>query len=481
MAEPPVYFAFTGGRQIGPLKFAEMADLAVRGALQPEDLAWKSGTPEWVPASQLLAFPKPRGTPSSPETPAFPPPGAEAPAPQPLEFPTPRRTSASREMPAFPPPGVEDVADGPAPVVPVMPVVPVVPARPAAPAPLRAAVPASPPGKWPQVSMTKGTDDPGLALEETGAEKGPGKTALAEAGKAPARAPLRLAALLPIRRLNDAAVLGSPVTWSLILFGIGPLLVSAVAEDPLLRIRLLDFGCGALWIAFFYWAYPTEAATTRTILAVFFGSVLFAFLYFGLLEGWPPISSLAAASADTGFGTRLVAALAGTALVQELGKVALLVLIARALGELNEFGDGLFFGLIAGAGFGLCASLIRSWSFGIPDEKLLRSVAEAPIAALYAAFLGAAVQALTLPFLHAVWSAIAGGFVASGLPSQGRPGAPGQIVLGLFFAVGFHALYEALATPGTAFFAVLVAASALALFLALRRESEEQPILTALR
>ncbi len=440
MAEPPVYFAFTGGRQIGPLQFAELADLAARSVLHPDDLAWKSGTPEWVPASQLLAFPK---RPSSPEVPAFPSPGAE---------------------------GVPDLA---------APATSAAPARSAS-APLRPAGPASPPGKWPRVTMTKGSDDPGLALEETGVGKGSKETALNEAEEAPARARSRLSGLLPIRRLNDAAVLGSPVTWSLVFFGVGPLLVSAVAEDPYLRIRLFDFGCGALWIAFFYWAYRTEAATTRTILSVFFGSVLFALLYFGLLEGWPPISTLRGAAAGAGFGTRFIAALLGTALVQELGKVALLVLIARALGELNEFGDGLFFGLIAGAGFGLCASIVRSWTFGIPDEKVLRA-SDAPVAALYASFLGAAVQALALPFLHAVWSAIAGGFVVRGLPSKGRPAAPGTILLGLVLAVVFHALYAALAPPATAFFSVLVAAVALALFLALRRDSEEQPILTALR
>lgn len=444
MAEPPVYFAFTGGRQIGPLQFAEMADLAARGVLLPDDLAWKSGTPEWVPASQLLAFPKPKGAPPT------------------------------REMPAFSPPGPEESAPRPAPVAPAA------GARPAPVVPLRAAGQPSPPGKWPRVTMTKGSDDPGLVLEETGVGKTPEEAALAQAEKAPGKAPSRLAALLPIRRLNDAAVLGSPATWSLVFFGVGPLLISAVAEDPLLRIRLFDFGCGALWIAFFYWAYRTEAATTRTILAVFSGSVLFAVIYFGLLEGWPPVSAVPVLSANSGFGTRLLAALAGTALVQEAGKVALLVLIARALGELNDLGDGLFFGLIAGAGFGLCVSIVRSWSFSIPDEKLLRG-AEAPAAALYAAFLGAAVQALALPFLHAIWSAMAGAFVAHGLPARGRPAAPGRIFLGLVLAVGFHALYEALAVPATAFFSVLVAAMAIGLFLALRRESEEQPVLTALR
>jgi len=447
VAEPPVYFAFTGGRQIGPLHFAELADLAARGVLQPDDLAWKSGTPEWVPASQLLAFPK-------------------------------RKTASGiREVMAQSPPAAEpdddllSVAYGPG-------TTPTAPVRP----PSSHALPS----KWPRVSLTRVSDDPGLRLEETGAPKreGAGDTDEGERAAAEAlRTESRLGALLPVRRLNDAAVLGSPVTWALVFFGLGPLFVSAVAEDPLLRIRLFDFGCGALWVAFFYAAFRTDGATSRTVLAVFFGAVLFGLLYFGVLVEWPPVSTLAPLAAPgQGLGARLGAALGGAVLVQELGKVALLVLIARPLRELNGEADGLFYGLIAGAAFGLCASIVQTWSLGLATEEgALRSVGESPTTALYAAFLGTAVRALAQPFLQAVWTAIAGSFLAQGLPSAGRAAAPGRILLGLGLAVVLHALYEALSPPETAFFSVLVAAGALLLLLALRRETEEQPALTALR
>jgi RsiW-degrading membrane proteinase PrsW (M82 family) len=445
VAEPPVYFAFTGGRQIGPLHFAEMADLAARGTLQPDDLAWKSGTPEWVPASQLLAFPKRKPASGVQESPAV----------------SPKAREPEGEILSV----AEAPVSGPSPAVRPLPLT-------------------SLPPKWPRISLARVSDDPGIGLVETGVgrEAGGGESQAGgtSEGEDP-RSISRLAQVLPVRRLNDAAVLGSPVTWALVFFGLGPLFVSAVAEDPLLRIRLFDFGCGALWVVFFYAAFRTESVTSRTVLAVFFGSVLLAILYFGLLHDWPPVSTLAPwAAPGQGFGARLSAGLGGAALVQEFGKLALLLLIARSLGELNDGADGLFYGLITGAAFGLCASIISTGSLGLADESVLRGSGEEPSTALYAAFLGTTVRALSQPFLHAVWTAIAGTFLARGLPAAGRKAAPGRIAVGLGLAVVLHALFEALTPAATAFFSVLVAGAALSLLLALKRDTEEQPILTAL-
>jgi RsiW-degrading membrane proteinase PrsW (M82 family) len=440
VAEPPVYFAFTGGRQIGPLQFAEMADLVARGILQPDDLAWKSGTPEWVPASQLLAFPRRKSPSGIQESPAVSPKAGkpDGRVPSAPEFPVPASPSDTRQSPVSP----------------------------------------SPPN-WPRISLATASDDPGVGLVESGSGLETEGSVLGAGGPGSVS---RLARLLPVRRLNDAAVLGSPVTWALVFFGLGPLLVSAVAEDPILRIRLFDFGCGALWVVFFYAAFRTESTTSRKVLAVFFGSVLFAVLYFGLLTGWPPVSTLARwAEPGQGFGARLVSGLAGSALVQELGKLSVLLLVARPRREFGDTADGLFYGLIAGAAFGLSASVVHTWPLALTGDHLLQSAGKEPSTALYAAFLGSSVRALTQPFLQAVWTAIAGAFLVRGLPAPERKAAPGLVALGLGLAVVLHALYEALTPPATAFFSVLVAAAALSFLLALRRDAEEQPILTALR
>ncbi len=444
--EPPVFFVFAGGRQLGPIRFAEMADLAARGILQADDLAWKSGTPDWVPASQLLAFPG-----RKPLSGVF---EIQAAAPQ----------DAGPEGRTLPRP------DEPVPA--------------AAPGSRQAPALASSEG-WPRVSLAKASDDPGLGLLESGAEVGTGSADSAASGGAEARTPEpagRLGRLLPLRRLNDDLVLGSPVTWALVFFGLGPLFVSAVAEDSLLRIRLFDFGCGALWVVFFYAAFRTESSTSRAVLAVFFGTLLFAALYLGLLAGWPPVSTLAPwTAAGQGFGLRFVAGLGGTALVQEAGKLLIVFFVARPMRELDTAADGLFFGLVAGAAFGLCVTVVQAWPLGNGGEGLLRSGGDGTTTALYAAFLGRAVRAMTQPFLHAVWTAVAGTLLVRGFPPEGRKAAPGRAALGLGLAIALHALYESLTPRPTALLSVLVAAAGLLLLLALRRDAEEEPILTALR
>jgi RsiW-degrading membrane proteinase PrsW (M82 family) len=167
--------------------------------------------------------------------------------------------------------------------------------------------------------------------------------------------------------------------------------------------------------------------------------------------------------------------------VQELGKAALLVLVARPMGELVEESEGLFHGLIAGAGFGLCASLVHGFPALAADEAALRGGAESATILPYAAFLGSAVRAVSEPFLQALWAAIAGAFLAQGLPRSDRKAVPARIALGLVLAVVLHALYDALVPAPLTLISVFVAAAAVALFLALRRQAEEQPILTALR
>jgi RsiW-degrading membrane proteinase PrsW (M82 family) len=88
---------------------------------------------------------------------------------------------------------------------------------------------------------------------------------------------------------------------------------------------------------------------------------------------------------------------------------------------------------------------------------------------------------MTQPFLNALWTAVAGIFLVQGFPPGGRKAAPGRAALGLGLAILLHALYESLAPPPTAFLSFLVAAAGLFLLLALKRDAEEEPILTALR
>lgn len=452
MAEPPVYFAFTGGRQIGPLQFAEMADLAARGVLSPDDLAWKSGTPEWVPAHQLLAFPRRR--PPSGIREAFRPPA------------TPVSPGDFTDLPAV---------DAPARARPARTFSRV---DPAAGALAASAPPASPsesaldPGTWKRVSLSAMSDDPGLSIVASAA---PGD--VEEEPAAPGDAPVsRLFPALPEAlapaRLGEAAILGSAVTWALVFIGLGPLLVAALAEDPVLRVRLVHFGCGALWLMFFHAVFRPDTDVSGPTLGLFFGAALFGALYVGALVAAPPLATLAPfASPERSVAWRLLASLGGAALVQELGKAAVLVVVVRALGGGGDGRHGLYAGLIVGAAFGLTLSVAQVPALPAADEAALKG-AESPSTALYAWFLGSWVAAATRPFLQGIWSALAGFFL---VPAVTRGRRTGPALFGLAAAIALHAAYDAFASGVTALLSVLVAAVSLGAFLLARRSAEEEP------
>ncbi|HSB36341.1 MAG TPA: GYF domain-containing protein [Thermoanaerobaculia bacterium] len=441
MAEPPVYFAFTGGRQIGPLQFAEMADLAARGVLSPDDLAWKSGTPEWVPAQQLLAFTKRKSSASreafgSPADASRPPEDPPAAVPAPRTGPGPKAVPGDRAAPSTPAPAAD-----------------------------------AGPEQWKRVSLSRASDDPGLSVAASAAEgETDGETG---AGATPEPTWRRVSASFSLSRLGDAAILGSPVTWTLVFFGLGPLALAAVIEDPVLRIRLFHFGCGSLWMAFFYVAFRPEADVTRATLALFFGAALFGVLYFGLLRRLPPVSTLAPfAEPARHVGWRLLSALGGVALVQELGKAAILAVAGRVGSGEKNGRLGFFYGLVVGTSFGLFASAFEARGIPAVENALLRG-AESPSTALYSWFVASVVAAASRPFLHGLWTAVLGFFLVSAVSGSRRPGR--RVALGLAVPIGLHGLYNAFSSGVTAVLAVAVAAVSLGVFLQVWRAAEEEP------
>jgi hypothetical protein len=458
MAEPPVYFAFTGGRQIGPLQFAEMADLAARGVLSPDDLAWKSGTPEWVPAQQLVAFPRRR--PPSGIREALKSPSEARLSEEFTDLSRPDAPARARPAQSFSP--FEAPAAAPAALAPS--------AGPAAPADT-----ALDPGTWKRVSLSTRSDDPGLSVVDSAAAGDAEEEAAAPRAAPVSRLLPALPEALAPARLGDAAILGSAVTWALVFFGLGPLLLAALAEDPILRVRLVHFGCGALWLMFFYAAFRPDTDVTRSTLGLFFGAALFGALYVGALVAAPPLATLAPfAAPGRNVAWRLLASLSGAALVQELGKAAVVVLVVRVLGAGSDGRHGLYAGLIVGAGFGLTLSVVQVPVLPAAEEAALKG-AESPSTALYAWFLGTWVAAAMRPFLQAIWSALAAFFL---VPAVTRGRRTGPAFFGLGAAVVLHALYDAFVSGVTALLAVLVAAASLGAFLLARRSAEEEPALS---
>ena len=398
MTEPPVYFAFTDGRQIGPIRFAELADLVARGVLHPEDLVWQSGTPEWVAASSVLAFPKEARN----ESRAF---GDDT-------FSSRTATkSGSRTLTRSGPVSRQAPAPAPQPVAPP-------------------------------------TDPP--------------------AASAPA---LRPGEMLSFARLLDPETFGSPVSWILLIFGLGPLLFSLLVEDPLLKLRLFAFICGAAWTAFFVGAFRTSDESPRLGVGLFFGSALGGFVLLTLLSGVPPISTVFhLASSGTSLPARFLAAVLGVALLEELLKLAGLLAVARLGPGIPNARAGTFYGLMSGVGFGVWQSVSGAGRIATDAATAAASGGDLQPVALVASFAGQALQAFAIPLLHAVWTGVAGYFLGLG-PRSGRDPL---LVAGTGFAIVVlaHGLTEAFTAVGWPFAAVLAAAFSLLLFLACQRNAE---------
>lgn len=276
------------------------------------------------------------------------------------------------------------------------------------------------------------------------------------------------AELLPLARVGDPEVLGVPATWLLLAFGLAPLFVGAVVEDPAVRVRLFRLLVGAAWAVFLAAALRAGRAAPRLGIAAFSGGGLLAALLLTLLPGVPPLSwLLALAEPSRPFALRLLGHLLADGLVQEGLKLALLLLLARLLGGLEDAADGVYAGLLLGAGFGLWEAAVTSgWS--APRDGGLLALVREPTEGLEAIFVAGLARALAAPPLHAAWGAIAGYF--AGLAAQRK--APAVLILGLSLAALLHALTAALRADGRGLAAFLAAALSLLALLAFRRGAE---------
>ena len=424
MSDDPVYFAFAGGRKRGPMTGAELEDLARRGEVGPADLVWKSGTPEWLKAAEYVDFDTP--FPEADEAIHL-----EVSGIKPLPPPSPGAPAALAASPPPPPPPPGEAAlPEPAPAPDAGPTAPSASGPPPAPA-------------------TRAASAARRLLDDLRS--------------------LSLAEVLPVSRLVDPEALGTPATILLLVFGLVPLALAAVVEDPAARIRLFHLTLAAAWTAFLVLAVAPRRPPAALGAAVFVSTGVLAVLLVSVLPGLLPLDGIRAlAGPSRAFPLRFLA-LAPAALLQEAAKGALLLLLARRLGGVTGPSDGFSLGLLAGLGFGAWeAAAVTAWA---PREAATLTFSAGSLSAgLYAFVVSSVVTTAALPLLHAAWSGLVGYAAGHSFPDGRKAGA--FLLAGVVPAAFLHALYDALLAGGSVFLALLVAAASLLLLLAFRRSAE---------
>jgi RsiW-degrading membrane proteinase PrsW (M82 family) len=406
-----IYVAFTGGRKLGPLSGVELEALARGGGIGPEDLVWKSGTPEWLKASAYVEFGAP--FPEAEEAPLLETSGIQPPPPP----------------PPFPPPGEPPGL-----------------APPPAPDALRAEAPRPPPPP-----------------------PGPGLGAHARRiGRDFASLPF--GELFPVRRLFEPEALGAPGAILLLVFGLGPLAIGTVVEDPVFRARLFNLGLGALWTTFLVLAFSPRRPGALSGAAVFLSTLVLGALLVSVLPGVAPLSWLHSLAAPArAFPLRFLGA-SSIALVEEAAKAGLLLLVASRLGGLADPAEGLAHGLLAGLGFGLWeAAATTAWA-GPGDAATLTFSAGSVSAGLYGFVVTTVVTTAAIPLLHGAFTGVVG--YVLGLANGEKERTAAYLLAGVAVVTFLHALYDAFLSGGSGFLALLAARAPLLLLVACRTSAE---------
>lgn len=154
-----------------------------------------------------------------------------------------------------------------------------------------------------------------------------------------------------------------------------------------------------LWAAFFYHAFPAPKVNLRDAAFCFFGSAFSCTLLLYLAYYFTPIRWLAPWVQSDQLWMRWIGFIGSAGLAEEFCKAVILIIMFRRQDKLSPH-TLLFYGLMSGLGFGIYEGVRYqfklNWGFTqTPEGYYLLNV----------------LRLTSLPFLHSVWSGIAGHFI----------------------------------------------------------------------
>ena len=215
----------------------------------------------------------------------------------------------------------------------------------------------------------------------------------------------------------------------------------------------IAFYFSILWALFFYYVFPTPKVDVSTCVICFFGTGLISVAVLSLVCQIPPLSHRSVWITAPYFLSRFAGFLLGVGLPEETCKVLILYYLWRRL-EVVPPQTILFYGLISGLGFGIYEGVDYQTRFNWFFSRF--NAAEYYLLNL--------IRLTTLPFLHAIWTGIAGYFIGfARLYPERRTGL-------LMVAIGvptlLHGCYDAFGNSLSGLGFALLSVLALVLYLA---------------
>jgi RsiW-degrading membrane proteinase PrsW (M82 family) len=223
----------------------------------------------------------------------------------------------------------------------------------------------------------------------------------------------------------------SRLLW-LALLGLAPaFLIRFLSGIPFITFYLISLYFSVIWGLFFFYCFKTSQIKTKTTIGLFFSLQLLVFFLWDIcgLPNWPGINILYALTDTDNYFAQLIGYILGVGFFEELAKAIPLFLIIRSAKEPYIPQSMLFYGLISGIAFGVFE--------GVQYQTTVNTELD------YAnAFFMNVARLTSLPFLHAIWAAMAGYFIAfAGLYPKYRLSL---YFLAISIPATIHGLYDTL-------------------------------------
>jgi len=277
---------------------------------------------------------------------------------------------------------------------------------------------------------------------------------------------------VPLDELRNFRWLQNRRSLAIAAIGLSPLVIYALFREPSQVINAywaMALYFSTLWALFFYYVFPTSQVSVGTSVFSFFITavvsvssllLLYSLWPLSLVSGWAQSSNWLIAWAGNVFGVGVL---------EEFCKALVLLILVRRIGPLHPQAL-LFYGLMSGLGFGLFEGVKYQSRENLEFAFRTSGQPDAYFAAEY--YLLNLIRLTTLPFLHAIWTGMAGYFIgfASQFPARRR----GLAIVAIGLPAVLHGTYN---TFGGALGLIVALISVLALNLYLAKSVEFERLL----
>jgi protease PrsW len=234
--------------------------------------------------------------------------------------------------------------------------------------------------------------------------------------------------VLPFKEVQRFDWLKNRKLIAIAAVGLVPLFVLFAFRNLQTAFWAMAIYFSALWGLFFYYLFPTAGVRLSTSLLCFFTTGILSISVLLIAYTLPPLSWLVHDVASRQPFNRVIAYIFAIGLPEELCKSLTLFALLKKSDPLSPQ-LMVFYGLMSGLGFGIYEGV---------DYQMGRNFRYATGGAEY--YLLNLVRLTTLPFLHAMWTGIAGYFIGfAGLFPRRRRGL---MLIGVGVPALLHGLYN---------------------------------------